>query len=271
MSSRSKFGRRLKLVGVLCLAGAAALVAQMYSITVIEGKELSEQARSITCKDSVETAYRGQIVDRNGAALATSMQSFQIAMRRGEYVYATLHRPSNVDDTSRLSELVRLLRSIGEHAPVVLPMHPRTTARLTTSGGHEKLGPRVHVLPPVPYRDAVSFLDGAAVAITDSGGIQEEASQLGVRCITLRTTTERPATVTLGTNVVCGGDLVTAEHLAIRSRGSIGEIHLVMIAVQQLERQPHRWRHEEQFTVVRWFSVFGENHGVDAKREGVER
>jgi cell division protein FtsI (penicillin-binding protein 3) len=94
MSSRSKFGRRLKLVGFFCACGAAALVMRMYRLTVIEGDKLSDQARSINCRDSVETAYRGQILDRNGAALATSMQSFQVAVRRGDYVYAPEHAPS---------------------------------------------------------------------------------------------------------------------------------------------------------------------------------
>jgi cell division protein FtsI (penicillin-binding protein 3) len=103
MQSRSKFGRRLKVVGLLCFLAAAALVVKMYRITVVAGAELSRQARSITCRDSVETAYRGQIVDRNGAALATSMESFQVAVRRGEYVY-------DASDAARLATALKLDR-----------------------------------------------------------------------------------------------------------------------------------------------------------------
>ena len=112
MSSRSKLGRRLKLVGFLCACGAAALVMRMYRLTVIEGDELSHQARSINCRDSVETAYRGQILDRNGAALATSMQSFQVAVRRGDYVYAPEHATLLADALAlERSALDKTLRS----------------------------------------------------------------------------------------------------------------------------------------------------------------
>jgi cell division protein FtsI (penicillin-binding protein 3) len=85
MASRSRFGFRLKIVGVFCAVGAAAIVARMTKLTVVDGPGLRKEVGSITCRDAVDISYRGQIVDRNGAALATSVESFQVAARREEY------------------------------------------------------------------------------------------------------------------------------------------------------------------------------------------
>ena len=87
MASRSRFGFRLKLVGLACALGAAALVARMTRLTIVDGPGLRSEVTSITCRDAVDISYRGQIVDRNGAALATSIESFQVAARREEYKY----------------------------------------------------------------------------------------------------------------------------------------------------------------------------------------
>jgi cell division protein FtsI (penicillin-binding protein 3) len=87
MASRSRFGFRLKILGAFCALGAAALVARMTKLTVVDGPGLRKEVGSITCRDAVDISYRGQIVDRNGAALATSVESFQVAVRREEYKY----------------------------------------------------------------------------------------------------------------------------------------------------------------------------------------
>jgi UDP-N-acetylglucosamine 2-epimerase (non-hydrolysing) len=120
----------------------------------------------------------------------------------GAYAVVTLHRPSNVDDPERLAAIVAELVRLARDIPVIFPVHPRTRARLTD---HE-LSPRVHLIGPLGYVDFLSLECGAAVIVTDSGGIQEEAAALGVRCYTLRRNTERPVTLSQGTNVLLGDD-----------------------------------------------------------------
>ena len=114
-----------------------------------------------------------------------------------EAVVVTLHRPSNVDDPDRLSAIGRALRDVATDRPVIFPMHPRTKARLGNAG--VELGD-VQVLEPLPYLQMLDLVDGAHAVITDSGGLQEETTALGVPCLTLRENTERPITILEGTN-----------------------------------------------------------------------
>ena len=116
----------------------------------------------------------------------------------GPYAVATLHRPANVDDPVSAGRLVEMLGAIAAQLPVVLPLHPRGRASLEAAG----LGAlaRVLVVEPLGYVDFVSLVRGAAVVVTDSGGIQEETTMLGVPCLTVRPNTERPVTITHGTN-----------------------------------------------------------------------
>jgi len=118
------------------------------------------------------------------------------------YGLVTLHRPSNVDDAAQLEALVTALRIIAEQLPLVWPVHPRTRSRLgeLQQVGSGSAEPRLLFTEPLGYLDFLQLMDGARLALTDSGGIQEETTVLGVPCLTLRTTTERPITVTEGTN-----------------------------------------------------------------------
>jgi UDP-N-acetylglucosamine 2-epimerase (non-hydrolysing) len=116
-----------------------------------------------------------------------------------EAIIVTLHRPSNVDDPRRLASIASALATIAEERPVVFSVHPRTTQRLEASG--ITLG-RVRVLPPVRYMEMLDLVDGAFAEITDSGGLQEETTALGVPCLTVRENTERPVTITHGTNIL---------------------------------------------------------------------
>jgi UDP-N-acetylglucosamine 2-epimerase (non-hydrolysing) len=123
------------------------------------------------------------------------------------YVLVTLHRPSNVDEPSALEAIARELVSLGRRVPVVFPLHPRTRAQLESTGELARLVEGdVRCLDPLGYLDFLSLQTGAGAILTDSGGVQEEASILGVRCYTLRRTTERPITLTQGTNVLLGED-----------------------------------------------------------------
>jgi UDP-N-acetylglucosamine 2-epimerase (non-hydrolysing) len=126
----------------------------------------------------------------------------------GGYALATLHRPSNVDDPDALAGLVRVLAEMGERLPVVFPVHPRTGARLRETGLDRKIEgtARVIALEPLGYLEFLGLMADARLVLTDSGGIQEETTVLGVPCLTARENTERPVTVTHGTNRLVGTD-----------------------------------------------------------------
>ena len=131
------------------------------------------------------------------------------------HVLATLHRPSNVDSSSALKRVVDLLESVSAEAPVVFPIHPRTRGRLAEFGLADRVKelPGVRLLEPLGYLEFLNLMEHAGVVLTDSGGIQEETTFLGVPCLTLRENTERPATITAGTN-----ELVKLDPKAVASR-----------------------------------------------------
>jgi UDP-N-acetylglucosamine 2-epimerase (non-hydrolysing) len=120
-----------------------------------------------------------------------------------KYALVTLHRPANVDDNAALSNLLGALIEVNQQLKIVFPVHPRTRQRIQDFGFDAS---RLHLLEPQPYIEFLSLQRRAAVVITDSGGIQEETTYLGVPCLTLRENTERPITVSMGTNVLVGKD-----------------------------------------------------------------
>jgi UDP-N-acetylglucosamine 2-epimerase (non-hydrolysing) len=122
----------------------------------------------------------------------------------GRYALLTLHRPSNVDDPATLSGLLAALADLARRLPVLFPMHPRTRASLSRAGLDLPEGLRP--LDPLPYLGFLGLMSAAKLVATDSGGIQEETTALGVPCLTLRRNTERPVTVSDGTNQLVGTD-----------------------------------------------------------------
>ena len=121
------------------------------------------------------------------------------------YALVTLHRPSNVDDPVWLQEMLAALAEISEQVEVVFPVHPRTRSRMEQLGGGTL--PNIRLLDPAPYLAFLALQKDATVVITDSGGVQEETTFLNVPCLTLRENTERPITVSLGTNQLLGRDI----------------------------------------------------------------
>jgi UDP-N-acetylglucosamine 2-epimerase (non-hydrolysing) len=121
-----------------------------------------------------------------------------------KFLLVTLHRPSNVDNPVWLKSMLGALQSLSVSTPVLFPVHPRTRKRLEDAG---LTSAGLHFLDPMPYLEFLGLQTRAAAVITDSGGIQEETSFLGVPCFTMRENTERPVTLTLGTNVLVGSDL----------------------------------------------------------------
>jgi UDP-N-acetylglucosamine 2-epimerase (non-hydrolysing) len=120
----------------------------------------------------------------------------------GQYAVLTLHRPANVDSPKQLARILSAINNIAERIPVVFPVHPRTAPRLD---GME-LHPQIRVVPPMSYLPFLSLVARAKMVLTDSGGIQEETTVLGVPCLTMRPNTERPITCEIGTNVLVGTD-----------------------------------------------------------------
>ncbi len=124
-----------------------------------------------------------------------------------DYGVLTLHRSANVDDPEMLDRLLAVLAEIGRRLPLVFPCHPRTAARIEAFGLQRRLREAdVAVLPPLGYLEMLGLVKDARLVLTDSGGLQEETTALGVPCLTLRDNTERPVTVTEGTNTVVGRD-----------------------------------------------------------------
>jgi UDP-N-acetylglucosamine 2-epimerase (non-hydrolysing) len=135
-----------------------------------------------------------------------------LGLSRKSYGVVTLHRPSNVDDPAQLRSLLDVLSLISQDINLVFPVHPRTRQRLHDLGQVTQAN-GLRLIDPVGYIDFMSLVNEAAFVVTDSGGIQEETTYLGIPCLTLRTTTERPITVTLGTN-----ELVTHDNVAAAVR-----------------------------------------------------
>ncbi len=124
-----------------------------------------------------------------------------------EYSVLTLHRPSNVDDYEQLKRIVAFINYISEKKKVLFPIHPRTSKNLTRFNLTEQLNGNVIFIEPLGYQDFIKLVKESLFVITDSGGIQEETTYLGIPCITLRNSTERPVTVEIGTNYLVGNDL----------------------------------------------------------------
>jgi len=141
---------------------------------------------------------------RERALRTPALERFDVAP--GEYVLVTLHRPRNVDDAAKLTAIVEALVRVRERLPMIFPVHPRTRKRLKEFGLLERVTELLGagLCEPLGYLEFLHLMARAQVVLTDSGGIQEETTILGVPCLTLRPATERPVTVTVGTNRVIG-------------------------------------------------------------------
>ncbi len=140
------------------------------------------------------------------------------------YGVVTLHRPSNVDDAATLADLVDGLRRVAQRLPLVFPLHPRTRKKLAEFGLAERLADgAVRLCNPLSYIEFMNLVSKCSLAITDSGGVQEETTYLGIPCMTLRENTERPITVTQGTNrLVKASDLEGAADDALSGGWTTG-------------------------------------------------
>jgi UDP-N-acetylglucosamine 2-epimerase (non-hydrolysing) len=146
----------------------------------------------------------------------------RLGLTPGGYGLVTLHRPGNVDDAGVLAGIIGALRSVARDCPLVLPVHPRAQAAL----GLLDPGGALRLIDPLGYLDFVALEAGARLVLTDSGGVQEETTALGIPCLTLRDSTERPVTVSEGTNLVVGRDpaRIEAEARRVLRDGARGRV-----------------------------------------------
>ncbi len=137
----------------------------------------------------------------------------------GRYIVATLHRPGNVDDPDDVRALVTAMHRVADQAPVVIPLHPRGRQRLADAGflDHDQ----IMVIDPLGYLEFIGLVRGAAAVVTDSGGVQEETTILGIPCLTLRPNTERPVTITHGTNRLVNRDTLSASVTEVLATGPL--------------------------------------------------
>jgi len=120
----------------------------------------------------------------------------------GDYIFLTLHRPSNVDKKAQFEAIISAINQISDAYPIIFPVHPRTKMKIEEF--NVKFPERVHLLPPLRFRESLFIWKEAVLVMTDSGGLQEETTALGIPCMTLRENTERPITLEKGTNVLAG-------------------------------------------------------------------
>jgi len=176
-----------------------------------------------TCSDADENLRREGVPEEKihfvgNVMIDTLLTSLPLAERKrtaarfgleaGHYAVATIHRPSNVDERDGLERVLRILEGTAAHLPIVFPAHPRTERRAQEWGldGRLRGVGGLHLAEPMRYLEFVDLLRGARLVLTDSGGVQEETAVLGVPCLTLRPNTERPVTISEGTNQLVGTD-----------------------------------------------------------------
>ena len=151
--------------------------------------------------------YQASQLDQGQAAQTPETEALKRQLQAaGRYAVVTLHRPSNVDGEANLRRAAGVVNALAKEVPIVFPMHPRTRKNMEAAG--IVLDPAVHVLPPQGYMAFLNLWKDAALVLTDSGGLQEETTALGVPCVTMRENTERPITVEQGSNVLAGTDPV---------------------------------------------------------------
>lgn len=186
----------------------------------------------------IDTLVRN--LERAAPAAATLARFGLTGVGPRGYAVLTLHRPSNVDDPATLKALLTAVLEVARDQPVAFPVHPRTRATLEAHGLGELLaGSGVHAMPPLGYLEMLGLMRDAKLVLTDSGGIQEETTALGVPCLTLRENTERPITLTEGTNTLVGQDpktLLTAYDDIRRTGGKAGRV-------------PERWDGKAAFRI----------------------
>ena len=173
----------------------------------------------------------------------------QEAMGLNRYLLVTLHRPSNVDDSETLSEIMAGLSEISQNFPVVFPVHPRTRQRINDNKLWPGTNRNLQLIEPLGYIDFLSLEANASLVLTDSGGVQEETTYLGVTCLTARPNTERPVTIYQGTNRL----------VASRKEPLVLEVSRLLANQETASRVPELWDGKTAGRIVGIFQALGDN------------
>jgi len=194
----------------------------------------SHDARENLLKEGIEDRrilFVGNVmIDSLHHAVAKPTDALErFGVSKGGYAVATLHRPANVDSREAFLATLKALEAVSSRIPLLFPVHPRTTARAESLGLADQLKgmPGLKTIPPVGYNDFVTLMASARFVATDSGGIQEETTALGIPCLTMREGTERPITVTEGTNTIVGmdaGRIAREVDAILAGRGKSGRV-----------------------------------------------
>jgi UDP-N-acetylglucosamine 2-epimerase (non-hydrolysing) len=153
----------------------------------------------------------------------------QMELKQQGFVLVTLHRPSNVDDEENFVPIMSALQEIQDHLPVIFPIHPRTRKNIDSFGMAKEVSDlkNLYLTEPLGYLDFIKLQKYCKFVLTDSGGLQEESTYMGVPCLTVRENTERPVTVTMGTNEIVGTDpakIIDATKRILSGNWKTGEI-----------------------------------------------
>jgi len=204
------------------------------------------------------------MIDSLVMALETARESSlrsQLGLISQRYAVLTLHRPSNVDDGEQLTSTLDAIVQIAQRIPVLFPAHPRTARNIAQAGlkavrtweGGEIHEPALWMMPPASYLDFLGLLQHALMVMTDSGGVQEETTFLGVPCLTYRENTERPVTVSMGTNKVVGCDPQRLLHSALAVLESPGQVRSAPV-------RPPLWDGQTAPRIVRILREYWHSH-----------
>jgi UDP-N-acetylglucosamine 2-epimerase (non-hydrolysing) len=186
-----------------------------------------------------------QTLDAHGGDIALLEQ-------REGYGVVTLHRPSNVDDEASLTHILKVLAEVANRLPLIFALHPRTQGNIERFGLGALIDPkRTVVLPPQGYLEMLGLMSGAALVLTDSGGLQEETTALGVPCLTMRDNTERPITIEQGTNTLVGANrsaILAGVDDILAGRGKRGRVPELWdgCAAQRIAADLWQWLHAAQ-------------------------
>jgi UDP-N-acetylglucosamine 2-epimerase (non-hydrolysing) len=185
------------------------LTDQIADLLLTPSKDANENLRSEGIPDERIVFVGNVMIDSLNKYLEKARASTirtDLGLGDSQYAVVTLHRPSNVDNHETLAGILEALAKIGNRIPIVFPVHPRTKKTIAELGLMERAEaiPNLRMIEPLGYLDFLALYSNARVVLTDSGGIQEETTVLGIPCLTLRENTERPITVTQGTNVIVG-------------------------------------------------------------------
>ncbi|MEA2175862.1 MAG: hypothetical protein QOD00_3454 [Blastocatellia bacterium] len=197
------------------------LTDQIADLLLTPSIDADENLRAEGIPDSRIRLVGNVMIDSLFSQLQHAAQSSvreDLNLAQADYAVLTLHRPTNVDDPATFARILDALEQLCTRLPVIFPLHPRTRARLSEFGLAQRAARALRLIEPLGYLDFLRLYSGARLVLTDSGGIQEETTALGIPCLTLRENTERPITIERGTNTLVGTDvgrILRAAHAAL--------------------------------------------------------